>query len=67
MPGASDYLIFSSGEYLAHLYVNPVDGTYKGEWYVGGCDDLFIGQRLIEYHENEIEAIKQIYAADDEQ
>ena len=59
MPGSKNYLIFSDGEYLTHLYISPKDGSHRGKWYPGNSSISELGEILISQLEQNIENIKK--------
>lgn len=65
MPSCQRYLIFSDGEYLTHLYINPKDGSFSGDWYSGNYNPEFIGRLIIEDLQSQIESAKRIYLEDE--
>lgn len=62
MPGSEDrYLIFSAGEDLIHLYINKATKEFRGDWYSGPYDSVFVGNLLISILEDRIDSIKRTY------
>ena len=58
MPCSPDqYLIFSCGEILKHLYISST-GSFKGEWFSGDFDDKFFIQLQIDSLEKELETLR---------
>lgn len=58
MPGAPEkYLIFSSGEYLTHVYIRT-NGTFNGRYFQGEYDPTFFDQLEIEEHKERIEQLR---------
>ena len=42
LPSSENYLIFASGESLRGLYINPNDGSFKGDWFGGEYDEKMV-------------------------
>lgn len=60
IPNTKNYLIFSDGEHIEHLYIS-VDGRFSNKWYKGDVDNETIAGELISWHEKQIKLIKKIY------
>ena len=59
MPSSKNYLIFSDGEYLTHLYISPKDGSYRGKWYPADVSITELGEIIISHLEKKIEGIQK--------
>ena len=59
MPSSENYLIFSMGETLKHLYISEKDNTFRGDWFGGEFDEKFIIQLRIKELEKELEELKK--------
>lgn len=57
MPSSESYLIFSAGEDLKSLYINP-KGEFYGEWFSGVYNQKFVLQYKLEKVEKELTDIK---------
>lgn len=55
-----NYLIFSDGEFLMHLYIGSND-NFKGDWFMGKYDSEFVGNYMKDYHLECIESIIHFY------
>ena len=59
MPSSPEqYLIFSEGEHLTHLYIHT-DGTHRYEWYGGDYDTEFADRLAIERLEKRLAKLKE--------
>ena len=71
MPGSENYLIFSDGEHLEHLYIHVNDEKFENfhskniRWFSGKYDSKTIGQVMIENLNRRIESVKKIYFEDE--
>jgi hypothetical protein len=64
MPSSENYLIFSDGEFLMHLYIGTGD-KFRGDWFMGEYNSEFAGNYLKKWHLDRIEGIDRIYLKKD--
>ena len=65
MPKSERYLIFSCGEYLTHLYISPVDESFRCDWYMGEYDSIFVGNLKMENLKEKMKIVQQVYLDND--
>jgi hypothetical protein len=67
MPSCKEnYLIFSDGEFLMHLYIGH-DNTFRGDWFMGKYDSEFVGNYKKDWHLKQIESVERIYLKKDDE
>lgn len=64
MPSCSNYLIFSDGEYLTHLYIDEKDNSFNADWYSGEYDSNLVAELMLDLSARRLLSTKTVYVDD---
>ena len=60
-PRSERSLIFCDGSHIERVYVDKDTSRFTGKIYEGPWDSKFHGELMIQYHQEQIKVVKEIY------